>query len=282
MPPETPNADQTRYWNEEAGPRWVDASELLDAQLAPLGRATLDRLAPGAGTRVLDVGCGCGHSTLDIAARVGPAGHAVGIDVSAPMLARARERSADVPNASFLEADAQTHRFDEPFDAVFSRFGVMFFADPVAAFANLARALVPGGRLAFVCWQELPKNAWILRPLQAIAPHVKLPAPPEPGAPGPFSFADPERVRGILEDAGLADVALTPLEDELALAGRGSLDETVDFLAHVGPTSAALREADAVTRAKALSAVREALAPFVGEGGVRMPFAAWIATARRA
>jgi SAM-dependent methyltransferase len=279
----TANAEQSKYWNETAGPRWVAAQAALDEQLAPLGRIVMDRLALAPGARVLDVGCGCGDSTLELARRVGERGLAVGADLSAVMLARARERAAaaGLGQARFELAEAQTHAFPAGgFDAVFSRFGVMFFDDPPAAFRNLRRALASGGRVAFVCWQEIRENPWLLVPLMAAAQHVALPPPPAPDAPGPFAFADAGRVRGILEAAGLADVALEPLADFMTLGGGRSFDEVVEFLLQIGPTAAVLRESPPAAVAAVREAVREALAPYRSEGGVRMRYAAWVVTAR--
>jgi SAM-dependent methyltransferase len=196
------------------------------------------------------------------------------------MLARAAERVRGLPQVELFEADAQVHDFEPGFDLVFSRFGVMFFQDPVAAFANLRRALSPAGRLAFVCWDEIAKNPWMRIPLMALAAHVPLPEPPPPGAPGPFSFADPERVRGILMEAGYADLELDARAVSLAVGGGADLDGAVDFLLSVGPASRLLAETDALTREAAFAAVRESVRPFVGESGVAMDAAVWIVSAR--
>jgi SAM-dependent methyltransferase len=276
------NAEQAQYWTETAGPKWVRYEEFLDRQLGPLGERAMDHAAIAAGERVLDVGCGCGHTTITLARRVGPTGRVLGVDISESMLARARARGADQRHVRFALADAQTHRFDAgAFDAVFSRFGVMFFADPTAAFANLRTALRAGGRLAFVCWQSLPQNGWLAVPLMAAARHIQFPPPPAPGAPGPFAFADADRVRGILEGAGFRDVAFDRDEHPIVVGGGGSLDDVVDFLLDgVGPTSAALREAGPEARPKVAAAVRDALAPYATADGVSLPAAAWIVTAR--
>jgi SAM-dependent methyltransferase len=200
------------------------------------------------------------------------------------MLARARERAASHPGAGvrirFENADAQTAAL-EPCDLVFSRFGVMFFADPPAAFANLRRALAPGGRLAFVCWQGPERNEWVRVPLAAAAQHLPLPRP-APGTPGPFAFSDLERTRAILAQAGFREIEIEPHERELAIA-RGSLDEAVGFLTQIGPLSRALREAgepSAELREAVAESVREALAPYAGPQGVRLGSASWIVTAR--
>jgi len=283
METDAPNAEQMRYWNEVAGPRWVQFQERLDHELAAADLA-LERAAPAPGEAVLDVGCGCGTSSLAIARRVGPRGRVLGIDISRPMLARARARAAaeGAAQLELLEADAQTAALEPAaFDLLFSRFGVMFFADPAAAFANLRRALRPGARLLFVCWQRLADNPWVLAPLEAIAKHVPLPPPPPPGAPGPFAFADAERVRALLERAGFAGVAIEDVRFALGLGG-GGLDDAVEFSLEIGPASAALREAGASDdlRARAAAAVREALARYERPEGVRVPAAAWIVTAR--
>jgi len=282
LEPAGPNAEQIRYWNETAGPKWIAFQRLLDAQLGPLGRRTMDRAEVAAGDRVLDVGCGCGDTTLELARRVGPEGLVVGVDVSAGMVAHGAEmaREACLANVRFENADAQTHRVPRAeFDLVYSRFGIMFFADPAAAFANLRAALRPGGRLGFLCWQALGENPWLAVPLAAAARHLALPPRPAPDAPGPFSFADPERVRGILARAGFDRVMLEGVREPLTLGGGATVDQAVEFLLEgVGPTSAALRAADPAVRPAVAAAVRAALVPFETSGGVRMGSAAWIVT----
>ncbi len=276
-----PNAEQITYWNEQGGPRWVRLQEALDRQLASFGCVVMDRLAIGAGERVLDVGCGCGETSLELGRRGGAEGRVLGVDISTVMLARARERAAASPNVQFRAADAQTHPFAAAsFDVVFSRFGVMFFRDPRAAFANLARALVPGGRIGFHCWKALPENPWMTVPLFAALQHVPAPPPPAPDAPGPFAFADAERVRGILADAGLAEIELESRTDVMGV-GSGTLDDAVDFALQMGPASIALREATPETVAKVRVSVREALAPHMTSDGVRLATSSWVVTARR-
>jgi len=281
-PATEPNADQITYWNEVSGPKWVALDALLEGQIASFGHAVMDRLDIAAGASVLDVGCGCGATSVELARRVGPTGRVVGLDISRVMLerARARAREAERQNVQFVNADAQTHAFEPgSADVVFSRFGVMFFADPVQAFRNLRRALPPGGRLGFVCWQAVQRNPWMLVPLAAAAPHVALPPRPEEGAPGPFAFADVERLRRILEAAGFDRVAFEPEEREIAVGGGGSLEATVDFALQMGPAGQAYREAPADARERIRGAVTEALAPFAREDGVYMESAATLVTA---
>jgi len=280
----TTNQEQIRYWNEQGGPKWVLLQEKLDAQIGPLGLVTLQRAAIQPGERVIDVGCGCGQTSLELAEHVGPNGFVLGIDISEPMLGRARERqhARGFTNVEFRTADAQTHQFDrERFDVLFSRFGVMFFEDPTTAFRNLQTSLRPNGRLTFVCWQALDKNDWARVPLKAALQHVPPPTPPALGAPGPFAFADPERVRKILTDAGFTAVQCEPYEAALNLGGAITVAESAEFSLEVGPVSRLVAEADPTVRPRVVQSVREALTPYASSEGVRVPGAVWIVQARR-
>src|SRR5215831_14059304 len=231
------NQDQIAYWNGAAGDIWVAQQERIDRQLESLGRVAQAALAARPGERILDVGCGSGQATVEIGDAVGPSGRVVGLDVSMQLLGAARQRNFPA-QVSFLHADAQTHRFDEPFDAVFSRFGVMFFSDPVAAFANLRRALAPSGRLAFVCWRPLELNPIMTVPITAAARYLPpLPAPPPPDAPGPFSLADEARLRTILETAGFRSLRLTPHDE---LIGGNDRATTLELALQLGPLGRAL------------------------------------------
>jgi SAM-dependent methyltransferase len=274
------NADQVTYWNEVGGLAWAKLSVLLDRQIEAVGRRVTDVLAPKPGERLLDIGCGCGQTTLTLAAHVEPGGEVVGVDISRPMLEVARQRGEGVANAQFHEADAQTAAFGPAsFDGVYSRFGVMFFADPTAAFRNILAALKPGGRLAFACWRSLAENPWMTEPLAAAAAQLPPgPPAPDPNAPGPFAFADAERVRAILADAGFVDVALTAEDTEI---GGNTLADSLTLALRVGPLGARLREAPELAP-QVSDAVRDALARHVQEDGkVWIPGAVWLATARR-
>ena len=272
------NADQATYWNAGAGETWAALQDRLDVQLEPLGLRAMTALNLAPGERVLDVGCGAGQTTLQLAEAVGASGAVLGLDISRPLLDVARARSSAVPNASFLEADAQTHPLAEAtFDAIFSRFGVMFFSDPVAAFTNLHRALKPTGRLAFVCWRTPPENVFMTLPMAAALPHLP-PAetpPPQPGAPGPFAFADADRVGRILSDSGFTNIAIAPHDQKI---GSGDLEQTLAVALKVGPLGALLRE-NPESRDAAIDAVREALRPHQTPQGVLLDSATWIVTA---
>lgn len=281
VPPAAENIAQVDYWNTAAGQTWARYHDDLDRQLAPLGRAVLGELALKAGERVLDIGCGCGHTTLEIAAEVGPSGRAVGVDVSGPMLAVARERAAasGLPSIEFHEADASSLDLSAvPFDAMFSRFGVMFFADPVRAFANLARGLKANGRIGFVCWRPLAENAWMLKPLDAGRRFLPEQPPSDPTAPGPFAFADADRVRGILGAAGFDGISIRPFD---ARIGGGTVDQALELALRVGPLGMALRENPECKDALS-AAVREVMQAHLTPEGVLMPAAVWIVSAHRA
>jgi SAM-dependent methyltransferase len=256
---------------------WAEVRDLLELQLAPLGRRALAALAPRPGESILDIGCGGGETALELAGLVAPDGRVVGMDISAAALAFARRAAERCERVRFVQADAQLFPFEPAaFDAAFSRFGVMFFANPIAAFINIRRCLRPSGRLAFVCWRTLEDNALDIVPLRAASRH--LPPQPEhmPDAPGPFAFADPDRVRGILERAGFETIKITAHDEQV---GSGDLDRMLAVCSRVGALGKILREAPDELRATVLPAVRSALADYDGPGGVRLNAATWIVTA---
>ena len=281
------NATQIEFWNGETGQNWVSHDALMEAMLQPLGKAVMDSLSPKPGEHVLDIGCGCGHTSLSLADRVGAEGSVTGIDISAPMLAvasqLATEHNAGHKSVQLLEADAQTHRFTpESYDAAFSRFGVMFFEDPVAAFTNIRASLRPSGRLAFCCWQPRAVNPFMTVP--AMAALELLPAPPEipPRTPGPFAFEEADYVAEILAEAGFEHVAVTPLRQPLTF-GRGmSLEDIVERLVEIGPIAQMVREAPEDLQQPVRDKVVDAVAPFYQAGaGMTLEGQFWLVTAKR-
>lgn len=278
------NEEQIAYWNGEAGRKWAGRDAMMSQMLAPIARDLLQHADPAGARKVLDVGCGGGSETLMLAEHLGPDARVLGVDISAPLLAVARERAQAAGELGrqleFVEADASVHAFaPASFDLLFSRFGVMFFDDPVAAFANLRRALRPDARLAFSCWQPLQENPWAHIPLQAAFEHVPRPEPPPPHAPGPFAFADPERTRSVLEQAGFAEVALKSHPIQMCWSSGGELEATVRDMLNMGPVSRLLQENPGAAEAVFESATR-AMAPWFSDGGMRLPGKVWLVTAR--
>ena len=276
---------QVADWSGQSGERWVVYQARLDAMMAVFGQAAIEAAAPATGERVLDVGCGAGASSLDLAARVGAGGHVLGVDISEPLIGRARALAPQDTPVLFQVADASSTELPEgAFDILFSRFGVMFFDDPTAAFTHMRGALKPGARVAFVCWRGMAENDWVRLPMGALKSILPPTAPPDPEAPGPFSFGDQGRVARILTAAGFTDVAITPFDASIPF-GKGetrdaALDDAVKMTLEVGPLSRALAYQPDDIRARASAAVRAAFAGCPGERSVMIDGAAWIVTAR--
>jgi SAM-dependent methyltransferase len=273
----TLHQDQIAYWNGVGGAKWVTQQARTDIMLAPVADALIAHAAVPQGANVLDIGCGCGATTLILAEKVGPNGGVTALDVSAPMLDVARRRLAGFDAVRCVVADAATYSFSPAAaDLLVSRFGVMFFGDPVAAFANMRRGLKQSGRVVFACWRPIDQNPWMQLPLHAAYKHVPRLPRPAPDDPGPFSFADPARVTRILTGAGLTPPRFTPLDVMIDLATGGGIEEAVEQACEIGATSRAIdgQPHDAVAAVKA--AVREALAPHVTPTGVRLAGAVWL------
>jgi ubiquinone/menaquinone biosynthesis C-methylase UbiE len=278
------NAEQERFWDEEAGPAWVEHQERFDALVGPFGRLSLDAGAPAPGESVLDVGCGTGATVLELAERTGPTGHVVGLDISQVMLARARSRVAEAGfgTVELVCADAQVAALPAAaHHLVHSRFGVMFFSDPVAAFANLRSTLRSEGRLAFVCWQAPDRNEWFAAPVAALSGILEAPPVPQAGAPSPFALADPGLIREILERAGFSEIGVKGQEGEVRFAAAGEAGRAAEIALSVLPVRAAYAAAPPEVQRRARSAVRAALEPFGGSHGVVVPASVWVVTARR-
>ncbi|AYM76884.1 class I SAM-dependent methyltransferase [Janthinobacterium agaricidamnosum] len=279
------NAYQVADWNDQSGERWVANQARLDAMVAVFGQAAIEAAAPATGERVLDVGCGAGASSLALAARVGAQGQVLGVDISESLIGRARTLTPQHTPAQFLVADASSAELPEgAFDILFSRFGVMFFGDPTGAFAHMRRALRPGGRVAFVCWRGAAENEWMRLPMGEIQGIVALTAPPDPEAPGPFSFGERDRVTRILTAAGFTDIAIAPFDASVPFGEGGTrdaaIDDAVKMALEVGPLSRVLAAQPDDIRARAAVAVRTAFAGRPGERSVMIDGAAWIVTAR--
>lgn len=271
------NQEQIDYWNGEAGQTWVEAQANLDGLLAPVSAALIERAGVNASDRVIDIGCGCGETSMQLA-RCGAS--VWGIDISEPMLAHAQRRAADMERLRFTRVDAATATFTPDHSLLFSRFGVMFFADPVAAFRNLRGALDRDGRLAFACWQTPKENPWMAIAGRAVQPFLAEPEqPPDLRAPGPFAFADPDYLRSILEQAGFDGIELESIRPTLHVAD--SLDEAIDFQGRVGPVARAIAELQGAKRQQALDAARDALAGHMTDRGLNLGAAVWLVSARR-
>ena len=274
------NADQIAYWNGPGGQRWADRQEAQDILLAPVADILIGRAQAKAGARIVDVGCGSGAVSIALAPKVGPSGHVLGVDISGPMLARARQVAPAGLPVDFVQADATVYPFDPvSFDLLVSRFGVMFFAEPARSFANLRRALKPSGRLAFVCWREPRENPFFMVPLQAVYKHAPRMPQLGPEDPGPFSFASEARVQRILSQAGFTAIAMEPCNLLLDIAIGCGLDAAVKSALEIGPAARALAEQPPDVVAAAAHSIREALTPLVRGQSVPLAAAIWIVTA---
>lgn len=270
-------------WQGAYAQQWLRSEALKDKQLGALGDAALKVLAPRAGEWVVDVGCGAGATLLSLAHQVGPSGAVLGIDVSEPMLDRARERcdEAKLGNVQFALSDATTHHFERKYDALYSRFGVMFFSDAVRAFSNLRGALVAGGRLAFVCWQALELNPWVhvtLNAVARVAPDVPLPAMLRADQPGPFYFQDAAWVRSALQRAGFVEVDVRSQVTEVWLGS--TLEEAVNYCAETGPSGRFVMDVGQGRVEACKAALREVLAPHARATGVWLGAAVHVISAQ--
>jgi SAM-dependent methyltransferase len=271
--------EQRKRWNGPAGHAWVDAQAVLDRLLEPLEGCLADLAASLRPDRLLDVGCGTGSTTVAIARRLGAASECVGVDISEPMLAAARNRAAreGVP-AAFICADAQTYAFEPTrFDLIVSRFGVMFFQDSVAAFANLRRAASDDGQLGLIVWRGPADNPFMTVAASAAASVLPLPER-QPDAPGQFALANDRRVYGILHDSGWSAIDVQPID----IACTMPEPELIGYFTRFGPVGMALHDADDRTRARVIEAVRPAFDPYVHGHEVRFTAACWMVAARAA
>jgi SAM-dependent methyltransferase len=277
-----PNADQAEYWNSESGHRWIACQEALDQRFVPLTELLMARAGVRSGECVVDVGCGTGATTLQLAGAVGAYGSVLAVDISDPLLAVARRRlmQRGHANVRIVLGDAQIHRFERAsYDLVISRFGVMFFEDPVGAFRNLLGALRPGGRLAFVCWGPLEDNPWFALPLEVGIEKLGPPEPRPRRAPGPLALSEPDYIDEILNAAGFAGVQIDGVDTRLP--GAASAREEAELASQVGPLARLLKErgADAGVRELLIGELAARMTPYLTADGMRLPARLHLVTA---
>jgi SAM-dependent methyltransferase len=272
------NAGQIEFWNGPAGAKWADFHAALDTMMDPLGLQAIQQADPRSGEDVLDVGCGCGSTSIQLSRR---GATVTGIDISNPMLDVARSRAAATgDDIRFLQADAAAHTFaGNSFDLIFSRFGVMFFEDPVRAFSNLRSALTERGRLCFLCWRPVTDNPWMMIPLTQVLRFIAPPEPAPAGSPGPFAFADSDYVQSILSASGFRAIDFKAIDSTISVGGGGELEESLTFLEKVGPVASLIAEQSAPIIENIRAALLDELKDYQTADGIRMGAACWIVTA---
>lgn len=275
--PQTDDA-QAALWNGPAGRAWVEAQAMLDRLFQPFQELLLETLPFDSARQVLDIGCGTGAITLAVSQRLGERGRCVGVDISEPMIAAARARAErQHASARYVLADAQTHAFaPQSFDLILSRFGVMFFSDPVAAFANLRRAAKPGAELRLIAWRAAAENPFMTTAERAAAPLLPNLPIRQAGVPGQFAFADPQKVQAILQDGGWNEIDIRAIDVPCSLPEP----DLIPYLSRLGPVGMSLQTADEATREQVIETVRAAFEPFVHGAEVRFSAACWMIGAR--
>ena len=278
------NKNQKDFWSGKGGDIWVERQNAMDTMLSPLGEAALNKLNFNEEENVLDIGCGCGNTTLNIAKKIGPTGQVTGLDISEPMLKRAKESAVEmsITNTSFKCIDVQTEDLgDQIYSAAFSRFGVMFFEDSIAAFKNINKSLISGGYLSFVCWQSPAVNPWQSLFIQEVKKFLDLPSPP-PRSPGPFAFMESEYVSSILEESKFQDITIEGHEAEVNMfSGRSLSDSVKDYISINPVVTQMLKESSENQIAEIVNSGIEAFSPYYSEKGLIFPSATWLVTARK-
>ncbi|MGH7065995.1 MAG: methyltransferase domain-containing protein [Stellaceae bacterium] len=277
------NAAMRDYWNQVAGPRWAAAPEARERRNRESIALLLDRLALAGGERVLEIGCGAGALTVPLATAAGGSGRIVALDISEPMLGAARKRIAEhgIGNVELRLGDAQVFAFEkDAFDVATSRMGVMFFADPAAAFGNIKGGLKPGGRLVFACWAPLAENRHWLISYDVALRHLGPPAPPPAHEPGPLAFGDPDYIRGVLTAAGFAEIAVDRAHPTIIC---GAPDEEARQAVAMGPTARLIEEKkpDEATRQTIIREIEAAFAAEAASGPIRLAATIFLVSARR-
>ena len=276
------NSESQTFWNEEGGQQWVNNIDSVETFIQPLSEQLLDTVLPASGEQVLDVGCGGGLTSIKIAQLVGSDGSVTGVDVSRPIIDIAIERGKEIENLAFELGDAATWDFkEESYDIITSRFGVMFFDEPVAAFANLHKALKRSGRMVFLCWRKLEENPWMARTAKAafeiVPPPQDTPAP-DPTAPGPFSLGDRAHLESVIKLAGFTDIEVKAVDQGLHM---GDLDDAVKFFLKMGPAAEIAKNASEQQTQQIIGAIMQVLSEYDTPQGVVSPAAAWIVSARK-
>ena len=278
------NKNQKDFWSGKGGDIWVERQNAMDTMLSPLGEAALNKLNFNEEENVLDIGCGCGHTTLNIAKKIGPSGIVTGLDISEPMLKRAKESAVEmsITNTSFKCVDVQTENLgDQIYSSAFSRFGVMFFEDSIAAFKNINKSLISGGYLSFVCWQSPAVNPWQSLFIQEVKKYLDLPSPP-PRSPGPFAFMESEYVSSILEESKFQDITIEGHEAEVNMfSGRSLSDSVKDYISINPVVTQMLKESSENQIAEIVNSGIEAFSPYYSDKGLIFPSATWLVTARK-
>ena len=279
------NIDQKKFWSGKGGDVWVQRQQAMDTMLRPLGEAALQKLELNEDTNVLDIGCGCGNTTLSIAEKIKPTGRVTGLDISEPMLQRARESAQELSleNTSFQCVDVQTEDIGvNSFNAAFSRFGVMFFEDSIAAFTNINKSLISGSPLSFVCWQSPIQNPWQSLFVQEVKKFIDLPAPP-PRSPGPFAFMESDYVNSILEDSNFKNIEIKGYEAEVNMFSGRSLSDSVNDYISINPVvSEMLKDASNELKQEIINAAIEVFSPYYSDKGLIFPSSTWLVTAKKA
>lgn len=276
----SPNQPQIDYWNSVVGERWARNQREVADMLGPFVAPLVAALDPQPGTHLIDIGCGSGDVSLVLADRIGAAGRVLGIDISKPMLEVATARTQHLGTITLIEADAATATLpDSPYDGALSRFGVMFFADPIAAFTHIRTQLRSGAPLVFCCWQAFERNPSHFVPHAAITDLLPEQPVTDPHAPGPYAFADDERVRSILCAAGFGSVDISPISKMLPFSQSGGIDGALALALRIGPAARAVAELDDTTRAQAMAQLRAVLSQHVIDGVVQLEGAVWLVRA---
>lgn len=280
-----PNAQQIEFWNGDAGVQWRERNKQMEVMLQPIGLEAIKRAKPHKGEKIIDIGCGCGGTTFDLAEAISGEGQVVGVDISEPMLVLANEKLAEHTdpirsNTSFLLADASQHEFSaDSFDLIFSRFGIMFFDKPTEAFRNIRKGLSANGRLTALCWGPVAKNDWVLTPMLAIKPLLPPSPPMDPRAPGPFAFSDKDYTTGILQDAGFTDISFDLIQPSIKTGDGTTLDAAIKSIMEMGPLARSMAEADDALKQKIKDALVEVVADNFEDGYVSLKGACWIVSA---